>query len=176
MDLNEEKLHGFLGKMVNDLGAAASAALVLTGDKLGLYKTLVEEDPLTSAALAERTGTTERYVREWLAAQAASGYVEYDREQGSFYMTPEQAAVFADDESPFNMTGGFYALASVVNDEPKVTSAFQTGYGIKLGRIFVHTFSKSRELTQIQRVGHRVNILEDFSQAALTFPLQRINL
>lgn len=133
MELNEEKLHEFLGKMVGDLGAGVSAALVLTGDKLGLYKIIASEGPLDSSTLAQRSGTTERYIREWLAAQAASGYVEYDPEQNSFWMTPEQIAVFADDDSPVNMTGGFYALASVVSDEPKVTSAFQTGLGISWG-------------------------------------------
>jgi 2-polyprenyl-3-methyl-5-hydroxy-6-metoxy-1,4-benzoquinol methylase len=122
-----------MGKMVGDLGAAVSAALVLIGDKLDLYKTLAADGPLNSADLAERTGTKERYVREWLAAQAASNYVEYDAAQDTFWMNPEQMAVFADDDSPFNMTGGFYSMASVINDEPKVTSAFQTGLGISWG-------------------------------------------
>lgn len=133
MNLDEAKLHEFLGKMVCDLGAGVSAALVVIGDKLDLYKTLAGEGPLNSKELAERTGTNERYVREWLAAQAASGYVEYDAEREAFWMSPEQAAVFADDDSPVNMTGGFYSLASVINDEPKVTSAFQTGLGISWG-------------------------------------------
>jgi 2-polyprenyl-3-methyl-5-hydroxy-6-metoxy-1,4-benzoquinol methylase len=133
MDLDETKLHEFLGKMVNDMGAGVSAALVLIGDKLDLYKTLANEGPLSSTGLAERTGTNERYVREWLAAQAASGYVEYDRNQEAFWMRPEQVAVFADDDSPVNMLGGFYSLAAVMNDEPKVTSAFQTGLGISWG-------------------------------------------
>jgi 2-polyprenyl-3-methyl-5-hydroxy-6-metoxy-1,4-benzoquinol methylase len=131
--MDEAKLHEFLGKMVTDLGAAVSAALVLTGDKLGLYKTLASEGPLNSEELAKRSGTTERYVREWLAAQAASGYIEYDSGQNKFSMTPEQAAVFADEDSPVNMTGGFYSLAAVLKDEPKVTEAFSTGEGISWG-------------------------------------------
>ena len=133
MELNEAKLHEFLGKMVQDLGAAASTALVLTGDKLGLYKTLAAEGPMSSDELARRTGTNERYVLEWLSAQAASGYVEYNAGGNSFSMTPEQIAVFADEDSPVNMTGGFYALAAVVADEHKVTEAFQTGEGISWG-------------------------------------------
>jgi SAM-dependent methyltransferase len=131
--MDEARLHEFLGKMVTDLGAAVSAALVLTGDKLGLYKTLAAEGPLNSEELAQRTRTTERYVREWLAAQAASGYVEYDSSQNKFFMTPEQVAVFADDDSPFNMSGGYYALSAVLKDEPKVTEAFSTGEGISWG-------------------------------------------
>lgn len=133
MELNEAKLHEFLGKMVQDLGAAASASLVITGDKLGLYKALAANGPVSSDELAKRTGTSERYVREWLAAQAASGYVEYDAARHSFSMTPEQIAVFADDESPVNMTGGYYSLSAVMADEPKVSEAFQSGEGISWG-------------------------------------------
>src|SRR3977135_2658427 len=73
-----DKLHQFLGKMVTDMGAAMNAALVLIGDKLGLYRALAEKGPMTSEDLAKATSTHERYVREWLASQAASGYVEYD--------------------------------------------------------------------------------------------------
>ncbi|UCF36108.1 MAG: class I SAM-dependent methyltransferase [Acidobacteriota bacterium] len=131
--MNEERLHAFLGKMVGDLGAAVSTSLVIMGDKLGLYKTLAAEGPLTSQGLADRTSTTERYVREWLAAQSASGYVDYDADSNTFSMNPEQIAVFADDDSPVNMTGGFYAIASVVADEPKVTAAFRSGEGISWG-------------------------------------------
>lgn len=128
--LNEAKLHDFMGKMLGDMGAAIGTALVLIGDKLGLYKTLATSGPLTSDQLAERTGTTERYVREWLSAQAASGYIEYHPESGTFSMTPEQAAVFADEDSPVYACGGFYSIASVIADEPKITEAFRTGDGV----------------------------------------------
>ena len=131
--MDEAKLNEFLGKMVSEMGAAANAALVLTGDKLGLYKTLAKEGPLSSEELAERSGTTERYVREWLAAQAASGYVDYDSGGETFSMSPEQAAVFADDDSPVNMTGGFIALAAMFKDEPMLTEAFRSGEGISWG-------------------------------------------
>src|SRR6185295_19129756 len=112
MDLDETKLNSLLGTMVNELGAAANAALVLVGDKLGLYRALAGE-ALTSAALANKTNTHERYVREWLSAQAASGFVSYDADAETFTLSPEQAAVFADGESSVNMTGGFYSLAAV---------------------------------------------------------------
>ena len=131
--MDEAKLQQFLGKMVGDLGAAVGAALVITGDKLGLYTALAQDGPLGSQELAERTGTTERYVREWLAAQAAAGYVEYDQGTETFSMSPEQAAVFADDDSPVNMTGGFISLAAAFRDEPKVAEAFQSGEGISWG-------------------------------------------
>jgi SAM-dependent methyltransferase len=131
--MDEARLQEFLGKMVGDLGAAASAALIITGDKLGLYKALAKDGPLSAEEVARRTGTTERYVREWLAAQAASGYVEYDSRAEKFSMSPEQAAVFADDDSPFNMTGGYYGLAAIFRDEPKVSEAFRSGEGISWG-------------------------------------------
>lgn len=132
MTLDMTKLEPLLGTMVNEMGAAANAALVLTGDKLGLYRALAD-GPLTPAQLAANTGTHERYVREWLAAQAASGFVTYDATKQTFTLSPEQAAVFADPDSPFNMTGGFYSLSAVYNDEPKLTEAFKTGKGLGWG-------------------------------------------
>ncbi len=132
MTLDMNKLEPLLGTMVNEIGAAANAALVLTGEKLGLFRALAG-DHLTPAALAAKTGTRERYVREWLSAQAASGFVTYDATKGTFTLTPEQAAVFADEDSPFCMTGGYYSLGAVFNDEPKLTAAFRTGQGLGWG-------------------------------------------
>ncbi len=132
MELDMTKLEALLGTMVSEIGAAANAALVLTGDKLGLYRALAER-PLTSAQLANKTETHERYVREWLGTQAASGYVSCDTAAGSFWLSPEQAAVFADDDSPVLMTGGFFSLAAVFADEPKLTEAFKSGKGLGWG-------------------------------------------
>jgi 2-polyprenyl-3-methyl-5-hydroxy-6-metoxy-1,4-benzoquinol methylase len=131
--LNEDRLNELLGKMVNELGAAANGALILLGDKLNLYKTLAKEGPLSSEELAALTGTSERYVREWLSAQAASGFVEYDKDTNKFFMLPEQTAVFADEESPALMTGGFYSISSIYHDEPKLAEAFKTGKGVTWG-------------------------------------------
>jgi len=133
MELNEAKLNEFLGKMVTEMGAAANGALIIMGDKLGLYKSLAADGPMTSEQLSEATGTTERYVREWLSAQAASGYIEYNAESENFSMTPEQAAVFGDEESPVLMTGAFYAIASMYLDEPKIERAFLSGEGVSWG-------------------------------------------
>ena len=131
--MNEAKLYELLGKMVTELGAAYVGASVIIGDQLGLYKTLASSDALTSQQLAERTGTTERYVREWLAAQAASGYIEYDTTAHTFHMTAEQALVFANADSPVLMTGGFYTLQSVYADVPHMADAFRTGKGMSWG-------------------------------------------
>ncbi len=131
--VDEKKLNAFVGKMVGDLGAAASGALVLLGDRLGLYAALAGQGPATSTQLAERTQCYERYVREWLACQAASGYVDYDSATETFSMNPEQAAVLADPNSPAAMVGGYFAMASIYIDEPQVETAFRTGRGIPWG-------------------------------------------
>ena len=133
MELNEEKLHDLLGKVVTEMGAAANGPLVIIGDKLGLYESLSESGPMTSLQLATKTNTAERYVREWLAAQAASGYIQYDVQNENFYMSPEQIAVFGNRKSPVFMTGAFYAITSVYHDEPKMEQAFITGEGISWG-------------------------------------------
>jgi SAM-dependent methyltransferase len=129
MPLDEAKLNEFVGKMVGDMGAAMTAALMLIGDKLGLYKELAK-GPLTSAELARRTGTAERYVREWLAAQAAAGYVDYDAGGERYAVSPEQAMVFANESSPVFMPGFAELIASMWRDEPKITDAFKSGEGV----------------------------------------------
>src|SRR3954466_3474363 len=87
--IDQARLEAFMGRFVQDMGAAATAPLVVLGDKLGLYKAMADGEPLTPAELAARTGCRERYLREWLCQQAASGYVEY--EAGAFRLPPEQA-------------------------------------------------------------------------------------
>ena len=124
------RLEALMGLMVNELGAAQNAALVILGDELGLYDALAKGGPMTSQELADATGTHERYVREWLSAQAASGYVSYDPATALFHLSPEQAAVLADPDSPVNMAGGFLALVSTFADRPKLTEAFRTGAGV----------------------------------------------
>ncbi|MBP6877885.1 MAG: methyltransferase domain-containing protein [Phenylobacterium sp.] len=130
MQVDQSKLEAFQGKMLGDMGAAVSAALVILGDQLGLYKAMADGGPTTSLKLAAATGTTERYVREWLAAQAASGYVEYDPLKAEFSLTPEQAMVFADEGGPAFMAGGFEVLAAMFRDEPKVAAVFKSGKGL----------------------------------------------
>jgi len=130
MSLNEEKLNTLLGHMVVELGAAVTGPLVIIGDKLGLYRALANDGPMDAPTLSKATNTNERYIREWLSAQAASGYIDYDTVTRQFSMSPEQAAVFADQESPFLITGGYYSVASTYHDEPKLVEAFKTGDGI----------------------------------------------
>lgn len=128
MNLDSHKLEALLGTVVNELGAASNAALVILGDKLGLFRAL-SEGTMTSAELAKATGTHERYVREWLSAQAASGFVIYNAKDGTFSMSPEQAAVFADEDSPAFVAGGFHLLSGIYADEPSLAETFKTGKG-----------------------------------------------
>ena len=130
MTLNEERLNTFMAKMLDDVGAAMNASLLLLGDKLGLYKAMAEGGSMSPSELAQATETNERYVREWLAAQAASGYVTYDPASGTFSLPPEQAAVLADEESPFFLGAVGNLVAATLRDEPYITKAFQTGEGV----------------------------------------------
>ncbi len=124
--VNPEKLNAFMGRMLGDLGALTNAVLVHLGDQLGLYKAMAIAGPTTSAALASQTRTTERLVREWLSAQAAQGYVSYDKSSGEFSLSPEQAMVFAHEDSPVFMAGFFDVARGVFDDTPKIIRAFRT--------------------------------------------------
>lgn len=128
--IDETKLHEFMGKMLGDMGAAMNAALVLLGDELGLWKAMAGAGPLSADQLAEKTGTFPRYVREWLCAQAASGYVTYDPATATFTLPPEQALVFAHEGSPVFCAGAFESIRSVMLDEPKIRDAFKSGAGV----------------------------------------------
>ncbi len=121
-----EKLNAFVGRMLGDLGALTNSVLVHVGDQLGLYKSLAKSGPTTSAALAEQTATSERLVREWLSAQAAQGYVTYDKESGEFSLSPEQAMVFADENSPVFLAGFFDVARGLFDDMPKIINAFRS--------------------------------------------------
>ena len=125
--LNEAKLNAFVEKVLGDWGAMASGPLVLIGDKLGLYEAMAEAGPVTSEELARRTGTHERYVREWLLNQAAGGYVEYDPTSGRYTLPPEHAAALP------NLFGGFQTYLAAAKAEPRLAAAFRTGEGIPWG-------------------------------------------
>ncbi len=127
--IDEAKLEQFMGQFVGDLGAAMTAPLVLIGDKLGLYKAMADGQPVTPQQLAQRTNCRERYIREWLCNQAASGYVEYDAADGTFTLPPEQAMALADEDSPAFIPGAFQLVAAVVKDEPHIAESFRSGEG-----------------------------------------------
>src|SRR5579862_170341 len=130
MAIDENKLQELIDKMFGDVGAAMGSALVLIGDKFGFYKTLAADGPLTSAELASKTGTVERYVREWTAQQAAAGYINYDATSARFSISPEQALVLADENGPAFFPAMYEIVAATLRDEPKVANAFRNGGGV----------------------------------------------
>ena len=132
-NIDEGKLNAFIGQMLSDLGGASSIAMVRLGDTLGLYKAIHANGPMTSTELAKAAKVDERYLREWLSHQAASNYLSYDPATAKFAMPPEQAMVFANEESPVYMMGGFDLMAAMLDNQPKVQAAFKSGGGVAWG-------------------------------------------
>ena len=128
--IDQAKLDEFMGRFVGDLGASMSAALVVIGDRLGLYRAMADGEPVTAEQLAERTGTDARYIREWLSNQAAGGYVTYDASGEKFSLSPEQSLALAQEGSPAFVPGAFQLATSLVKDEERVSRVFQSGHGV----------------------------------------------
>jgi SAM-dependent methyltransferase len=131
--MNESKLHELVGKAVNEWSIAESAPLVYLGDKLGLYRAMAGAGPLTSHELADRTGTHERYLREWLNNQAAGGIVEHHAADGTYELSDEAAELWAKEDSPFFFAGAWELIASLWADADRLAEAFRTGAGIAWG-------------------------------------------
>jgi len=130
MALDENKLNDFMNKAVGDMGAAINASLIAIGDRLGLYKAMAHGEWMTSAEVAQKTGTSERYVREWLNAQAAGGYANYDAAAAKYSLSPEQAFALAKDDSPVYIPGFFLVAISAARDIEKIMHGFTTGEGV----------------------------------------------
>jgi hypothetical protein len=131
--LNEAKLNQLIGQMLSDLGGASSVAMVRIGDALGLYKALHAKGAMTAGELAAAVGANERYLREWLANQAASNYLSYDPARQKFALPEEQAMIFAVEDSPVYLVGGFDLMAAMLDNQPKVEAAFRSGGGVAWG-------------------------------------------
>jgi SAM-dependent methyltransferase len=131
--IDEARLNAVIGQVVSDFGATASSALMVLGDKLGLYKAMDASGPTTSQELAKSTGTTERYVRDWLVNQAASGYIDYDPQTERYTLPPESALALARENNPYFVVGGFELFLSMVRSEPHILEAFKTGAGLTWG-------------------------------------------
>jgi len=161
MNLDMSKLEPLLSTVVNELGAASNAALVILGDKLGLFRALAKA-AMTPAELAGATGTHERYVLEWLSAQAASGFVTFHADTGQFSLSAEQAAVFAIEDSPVMMVGGFGVLSAIYHDEPKLAEAFKSGRGLHWGE---HCNCLFGGVERFFRPGYRANLVAEWLPA-----------
>lgn len=131
--VDEAKLHAVLGRIVNDLGSTFGTAMALIGDRLGLYRALAEAGPLAAAELARRTGTVERYVREWLVNQAAAGYVAYDPMSGRYTLPAEQALALADVDGPFFAIGGYQVARAMLDATERIVADFRRGEGLAWG-------------------------------------------
>jgi 2-polyprenyl-3-methyl-5-hydroxy-6-metoxy-1,4-benzoquinol methylase len=132
-EIDEDKMHAFLGKVVGDFGASLSSSLAYIGQKLGLYETIAKAGSITPAELAQQTSTNERYVREWLLNQAAGGYVDYDAHTGRYSLSAEQAVALTDQNSPFYVGGGFYVIKAMTQAVERIEDHFRNGGGMFWG-------------------------------------------
>ena len=160
--LDEERLNALLGQAVVEFGATVNAALVVIGDRLGLYRELAAGGPYTSAELAARTGTSERYVREWLGAQAASGWVTYHADGDRYGMSPEQALMFADPNSPAFVAGGFQIALGSADAREHIAEAFVTGTGFGWGE---HHHDVIEGCRRFFEPGYRANVVQSWIPA-----------
>jgi SAM-dependent methyltransferase len=128
--IDPSKLNTFLGQAIGEMGAAMNAALIVLGDKLGIYKAMNGAGPMTSEEVAKKTSLNERYLREWLSAQAAGGFLTYDAAAKTFTLPPEQAFALAMEDSPVFLPGFFNIVSSVMKDVPKIEEGFRTGKGV----------------------------------------------
>lgn len=161
MAVDMDKLHAFMERFVGDLGATVHAGMVVIGEKLGLYKALAA-GPMTSAELAAKTKTDERYLREWLASQAAGGYVEYDEKTEKFSLTDEQAFALAIDNSPAYVPGAFQAALGALAAVPRIAECFRTGAGMGWGE---HTDDVFHGTEKFFRPSYAANLIASWIPA-----------
>jgi SAM-dependent methyltransferase len=155
MSVDQEKLNAFLGKAVGDLGAAISGVLISIGDELGLYRALAKE-PLTAAELAARTHTHERYVREWLGNQAASGYVEYDAANNRYHLNAEQTLCLADPAGPVDLPGAYLLVQDLYHVRERALQNFRSGQGMEWGEHHACLFHGTERFF---RAGYNANLI-----------------
>jgi SAM-dependent methyltransferase len=154
--IDGEKLEQFVFRAVDEVGATLNAALVVMGDRLGLYRAMSGAGAITPVELARRTGVAERYVREWLNAQAAGGYVEYDGTSGSYTLPPEQTIALTDTESPAYLPGFFQIALGTVIDSPRITDAAKSGEGVGWHE---HSHDVFEGCERFFRPGYNANLL-----------------
>jgi len=161
-EIDQSKLEAFMGQAVTDMGAIISAPLMLIGEKLGLYRAMAHAGPLTSEEVAERSGAAERYVREWLANQAAGGYVAYDADSDRYTLPDEQALALADEDSPFYILGIYDLIASLYADEDQILDSFRSGTGMGWHE---HDHRLFRGTERFFRPGYRASLVSEWIPA-----------
>ncbi len=157
MALDPAKLEQFMGKAVGDLDATLHAALVVIGERMGLFKALAERGPLGSRELAQATETAERYVREWLSAMAAGGYVEYDPRTQRFWMNEEQRFALANEGGPAYLPGAFQLATALVKDESRIREVFRSGAGVGWHEHHPDLFEGTERFFRPNYLGHLVD-------------------
>jgi SAM-dependent methyltransferase len=162
MAINEAKLNEFMGRFVGDIGAVMHAATIVVGDQLGLYKELAAAGPCDAQQLARKTGTDPRYLKEWLCAQAASGYITYDKETEKFSMSEEQAFALAEEGSPAFVPGAFQIAVAQFKAIPKMMQAMRTGIGIGWHE---HDSSLFHGTERFFRPGYAANLVSNWIPA-----------
>jgi 2-polyprenyl-3-methyl-5-hydroxy-6-metoxy-1,4-benzoquinol methylase len=162
VEIDGEKLMQFVFRAVDEVGATLNAALVVMGDKLGLYRALASGGALTADELAERTGTAERYVREWLNAQAAGGFVAYDPDRERYTLPPEQAVALTDEDSPAYLPGFFQIALGSVIDSPRIIEKVRSGEGLGWGE-HVHDVHEGCE--RFFRPGYNAHLIAEWLPA-----------
>lgn len=155
--IDEAKLMAFLGQTVGDLSALSGVAMAYIGDRLGLYRAMADGEPVTSAELARRTGTFERYVRDWLINQAAGGVVEYDPAGGRYRLPPEQAMALTDDSSPACVAGAFELMLAGLKSLPQVLENVRTGGGMFWGEHDAEMFEGTERFFRPGYIGNLVS-------------------
>ncbi|MFI5271636.1 MAG: class I SAM-dependent methyltransferase [Ktedonobacterales bacterium] len=160
--LDEDKAMAFIGRVVADCAAALSAPLVVLGDRLGLYQAMAFAGPLTAAEVAARADASERYVREWLLNQTASGYVEYDPTTARYTLPDEHAVALTDDASPLYVGGMFHIVQSITKAEPRIEQSFHTGDGMLWGEHDAELFPATERLF---RPGYLANLVSSWIPA-----------
>ncbi len=160
--IDEGKLNELLAKAVDEMGATYYAPLIVIGDRLGLYKALADAGPFTSQELAEHTDTAEPYIDQWLAAGAAGGYVTYDAETEQYSLTPEQAALLVDEDSPAFVAGGFQGIVGALRALPEIEAAFRTGEGVGWHEHDEDVFHGTERLF---RPGYLTNLVDEWIPA-----------
>jgi 2-polyprenyl-3-methyl-5-hydroxy-6-metoxy-1,4-benzoquinol methylase len=156
--IDEQKLHDFMLKAVGDIASTMSAMLLIIGDRLGLYKAMAESgNPITSEELAKKTNTNERIIREWLANQAAGGYMMYNASDGKYALPPEQAMALADENSPVYIHGAYQSIKSFFKDEDKFVEMFKSGKGMRWGEHHHDLFEGTARFFKPNYVGNLVS-------------------
>lgn len=152
--IDKSKLDKFMMRAVEDMASSLGAMMIILGDRLGLYKVMAKTGPITSDSLSTNTNTSERYIREWLASQAAAGYVSYNPADRKYSLSPENAMVLADENSPYYIMGSYQILRSIFKDEDKFVDLFKNGYGLRWGEHHHDLFEGTAKFFKSSYVGN----------------------